>query len=131
MGNCIFCKIVTGEISSNKIWENERFLAFLDIKPIELGHTLVIPKNHVDSVFDLPDEDYSELFVIARYLEKPIKQGARSLRVGLVVEGFGVSHTHLHLVPINKPNQLGQERAHGVPEEALASMQEKIKKFLP
>jgi len=130
MQECIFCKIVQGEIPDCRIWENEKFIAFLDIRPIELGHTLIIPKKHIDSVFDLPTKDYCDLFSVARELEMPIRKATGSKRVGLVIEGFGVPHAHLHLVPINEGNELDPHRAHEVADSELVAIQEKLKNLL-
>jgi len=118
MENCLFCKIVKEDLPSYKIWENERFLAFLDINPINLGHTVLISKKHVDYIFDLEEPLYSEMFKIAKQLSKALKQAIGSKKVGLVVEGFAVPHAHIHLVPINEGNELNSSRAKkGDPEE--------------
>jgi len=118
MENCLFCKIVKEDLPSYKIWENERFLAFLDINPINLGHTVLISKKHVDYIFDLEEPLYLEMFKIAKQLSKVLKKAIGSKKVGLVVEGFAVPHAHIHLVPINKGNELNSSRAKkGDPKE--------------
>ncbi len=126
--NCIFCKIAKGEIPSVKIFENDKYLAFLDMNPINPGHTLVIPKKHSDYVFDLEEKEYSELMLTAKKIAEKIKNGLKPKRVGLVVEGFLIPHVHIHLVPINHPNELNPERAKPMNKEELNKIAEKIKK---
>lgn len=111
MENCIFCKIVKGEIPAIKIWEDKKHLVFLDMKPVNPGHLLVIPKNHTDYVFDLNDRDYSELMLKAKEIAKDLKIKMKSKRIGMIVEGFGVPHVHVHLIPINEMHELNPERA--------------------
>ena len=118
MENCVFCKIAKGEIPSFIIWEDENFLAFLDAGQINPGHTLLIPKKHTDYLFDIEDREYQELMLKAKEIAKILKSKLNPKRVGLAVEGFGVPHVHLHLVPINHGNELNPERAtHPKPEE--------------
>ena len=105
MSDCIFCKIAKGEIPSSKIWEDEDHLAFLDINPVNPGHTLIIPKNHVDSVFDMAENDYSKLFMAAKKLSSPLKNAMEAKRVGVIIEGFLVPHAHVHLVPLNRMSE--------------------------
>ena len=128
MAECVFCKIVGKEIPANIIWESDRFLAFLDRGPINPGHILIIPKEHIESVFDMPDGLYEELFKTAKVLSTPLQKAMSSVRVGIAIEGFGVPHVHLHLVPINHGNELNPERAKPMPSEELAEIAEKIKK---
>jgi histidine triad (HIT) family protein len=126
MENCIFCKIVKGEIPCVKIWEDEKYLAFLDLGQINPGHTLVIPKKHTDYIFDLEDNEYCELLLSGKKIAKKLKLKLNPKRVGLAVEGFGVPHVHLHMVPINNGNELNPERAAHPPIEEL----EKIAKII-
>lgn len=126
----IFCRIVDGEIPSYKIWENEKFLAFLDVNPINLGHTLLIPKKHHDYIFTFEDPDFSEIFRIAKLLAPVIQKATGSKRVGLVVEGFGVPHLHLHLVPINHGGELDPSKQSQVSTESLQQMADKIRKLI-
>jgi diadenosine tetraphosphate (Ap4A) HIT family hydrolase len=101
MDNCIFCKIAKGEIPAVKIWEDDKFLAALDINPNTLGMTLVIPKQHYDSyVFDMPEDVYSENFLAAKKVSKILETGLGVKRVALVMEGMGVNHAHLKLYPL-------------------------------
>ncbi|MFW5778030.1 MAG: HIT family protein [Bacteroidota bacterium] len=97
----IFTKIVKGEIPSYKVAENDQFLAFLDINPLAKGHTLVIPKEETDYIFDIADEQYQKLFLFAKKVARAIDQVVECKRVGVAVLGLEVAHAHIHLVPIN------------------------------
>lgn len=107
----IFSKIIAGEIPSYKIAENEKFFAFLDIFPLVKGHVLVIPKTEVDKFFDVPDEYLNELLVFAKPIAKAIEKAFSCNRCGLEVVGLEVPHAHLHLIPINSPDDLNFTRA--------------------
>jgi histidine triad (HIT) family protein len=96
----IFTKIVRGELPCYKIAENDKFLAFLDIMPLEPGHTLVIPKNEIDYIFDLDDNTLSELHIFSKKIALAIKKSIPCLRVGMAVVGLEVPHAHIHLVPL-------------------------------
>lgn len=98
----IFSRIVAGEIPCYKVAEDENYFAFLDISPVAKGHTLVIPKQEVDYIFDLDDETYVGLTRFAKRVAKAIKKAIPCKRVGVAVMGLEVPHTHIHLVPINK-----------------------------
>ncbi len=124
---CIFCKILSGEVSSHKIWENTLFLAFLDIHPINHGHLLLIPKKHIDNVFDIDNKTYLEMFKAAQMLAHKLQKAMKSKRIGLAIEGFGVAHAHLHLVPVNKENELDPCRATDVQQEELLKIAKKIR----
>lgn len=97
----IFSKIVKGEIPSYKIAENEKFYAFLDINPLAKGHTLVIPKNEIDYIFDVEDVDLGEMMVFAKKVAKAIELVVPCKRIGIAVLGLEVPHAHIHLIPIN------------------------------
>lgn len=97
----IFTKIINGEIPSYKVAEDENFYAFLDIFPIAKGHTLVIPKNETDYIFDIADGEYKELFLFAKKVGKAIEKIIECERIGLSVLGLEVPHAHIHVVPIN------------------------------
>jgi len=102
----IFTKIINGEIDAYRIYEDERVIAFLDLHPQVEGHTLVVPKVQVDHIWDLSDDDYEYLLKIAKKIGQHIRSTIKSPRVGMLVEGFGVPHAHIHLVPIYKGNDL-------------------------
>lgn len=97
----IFSKIVTGEIPCHKIAETDEFLAFLDVNPIAKGHTLVIPKQEVDYIFDLDDELYTGLMRFAKKVAPAIEAVVSCRRIGMSVVGLEVPHTHVHLIPLN------------------------------
>jgi histidine triad (HIT) family protein len=97
----IFEKIIAGEIPSYKIAENEKFLAFLDVFPLKEGHTLVIPKEPVDYIFDLEDQELAELHIFSKRVANAITKVIDCKRIGTAVIGLEVPHTHIHLVPIN------------------------------
>lgn len=97
----IFSRIVAGEIPCYKIAEDDKYFAFLDINPVAPGHTLVIPKNEVDYIFDLNDEEYLGLQLFAKRVAEAIKRAIPCTRVGVAVMGLEVPHTHIHLIPIN------------------------------
>lgn len=124
--DCIFCKIIEGKISSYKVWENRNFLVFLDIAPINPGHLLVVPKRHVEDIYDLSDSLYSDLFILAKKISYRLKKSTKAKKIGLIVEGFGVSHAHVHLVPINQGNELNPERAKKASDDDLKKMQEML-----
>ncbi|MDO8639051.1 MAG: HIT family protein [Candidatus Daviesbacteria bacterium] len=132
MNNCIFCKIVNNQIPANKIWEDENFLAFLSIEPINPGHTLIIPKKHIDYIFDMDDEDLGELFItckpIAQALEKAFKPA--SGKIGIMVAGLEVPHVHVSLIPINSEGDLTFSRAKKADFDKLQEDAEKIKAAL-
>lgn len=98
----IFSRIVAGEIPSYKVAEDEKHFAFLDINPVAAGHVLVIPKQEVDYIFDLNDDDYLALQLFAKRVAEAIKQALPCKRVGVAVMGMEVPHTHIHLIPINE-----------------------------
>jgi histidine triad (HIT) family protein len=98
----IFTKIVSGEIPCYKVAENEKFLAFLDISPLAVGHVLVIPKQEIDYIFDIEDQLYSDLLLFAKHVAKAIRKAIPCKRVGVAVIGLEVPHAHVHLVPLNK-----------------------------
>lgn len=97
----IFSRIVSGEIPAYKVAENNDFLAFLDINPLAEGHTLVIPKQEIDYIFDMEDPLYGDFFVFARKVANAIKAVIPCAKVGIAVIGLEVAHAHIHLVPIN------------------------------
>lgn len=101
MFDCIFCKIITGEIPSDKIWENDEFLAILDLFPNTKGMTLVMPKVHYDSyVFNMPDDVYKKFFLVSKEVAKLLDKKLKTKRTAMVMEGLGVNHAHLKLYPL-------------------------------
>lgn len=114
----IFSKIVSGEIPSYKCAENEEFYAFLDINPLRLGHTLVIPKREVDYFFELQDEEIGRMQIFAKHVAHAIKSVCPCQKVGQAVMGLEVPHAHIHLVPIDNEGDLNFTNAkiHPTPE---------------
>lgn len=97
----IFSKIVTGEIPCYKVAETKDFLAFLDVNPNALGHTLCIPKKEIDKIFDLDKDTYAQLMEFSRGVALAIEKAVPCKRVGMSVIGLEVPHTHVHLIPLN------------------------------
>ena len=104
--DCIFCKIVKGEIPSVKIWEDEKHLAILDIHPNVEGMALVLTKEHYDSDYtEMPDKPYKDLMIAAKKAAKLLKKKLRVIKVASVIEGLGVNHIHVKLYPIYPSNE--------------------------
>lgn len=127
----IFTKIINGEIPCHKIAEDEHHFAFLDINPVSAGHTLVVPKEEIDYLFDVPDERLATMMTFAKKLAHAIDKATGCLRTGVIVEGLEVPHAHIHLVPIYKTGQIVSLQV-GKPadQEELKVMAEKIRKVL-
>ena len=102
----IFTKIINGEIPSYKIAEDEKCYAFLDISPLAEGHTLVVPKQEVDYIFDIEDELLSHLHLFAKKVAKAMKEVIECEKIGMAVIGLDVRHTHIHLVPLKEVGDL-------------------------
>jgi histidine triad (HIT) family protein len=102
----IFSRIASGEIPSFKVAENEKFFAFLDISPLALGHTLVIPKVETDYIFDMDEELYMEFWQFAMHVAKALKLVIPCTKVGVAVIGLEVPHAHIHLVPMNSMDDI-------------------------
>ena len=127
----IFTKIINGEIPCYKIAENEEFLAFLDIRPLKLGHALVIPKREVDYIFDLEDDELSRLMVYAKWIAKALKLAVPCSRIGVSVIGLEVPHTHVHLIPINAISDMNFGNApQEVTAEEMQALATRIGTFL-
>lgn len=102
----IFSRIIAGEIPCYKVAEDERFFAFLDINPLVKGHTLVVPKQEIDYIFDLNDEDLAAMHVFAKTVAGAIEKAIPCKRIGVTVIGLEVPHAHIHLIPINKESDM-------------------------
>lgn len=127
----LFTKIINGQIPCHKIAEDAEFLAFLDIRPVNPGHTLVIPKKEVDYFFDLDDRELSGLMVFAKNIARAVKRAVPCKKVGVMVAGLEVPHAHVHLIPILESlSELSFARARASTGEELASMAGKIRSFL-
>ncbi len=106
----VFTKIIKGEIPCHKIAETDLFLAFLDIRPLAAGHTLVIPKEEVDYIFDLDDYLLSSLMLFAKKVSKAVEAAIPCKRIGLAVVGLEVPHVHIHLIPIENVQDMNFSR---------------------
>ena len=124
----IFSRIIAGEIPSYKIAEDERYYAFLDINPLTKGHTLVVPKQETDYLFDLDDEILSGMICFAKRVAANIKANIDCARVAVVVLGLEVPHAHIHLIPIQSEKDVDfhREKLHLRPEEFI-EIAEKIR----
>ncbi len=124
----IFSKIVNGEIPSHKIAEDDRFYAFLDINPLAKGHTLVVPKQEIDYLFDLEDELLAGMTVFSKKVARAIEKAVPCKRIGVAVLGLEVPHAHIHLIPLNEESDISFSRPKlQLSEEEMASIAEKIR----
>ena len=127
----IFTKIIKREIPGHIIAEDERYIAFLDINPLVLGHTLVVPKLEVDYIYDLDDDTIAGINVFAKKVALAIKTAVSCKRIGIAVIGLEVHHAHIHLVPMNRTDDLNFTRPKLTPsKDELAGIAEKIKMAL-
>jgi histidine triad (HIT) family protein len=123
----IFTRIINREIPGYIVAEDERYIAFLDINPLVLGHTLVVPKKEIDFIFDLDDDTLAGLNVFAKKVAHAIKKAVPCKRIGVAVIGLEVPHTHVHLVPMNTMGDLNFTRAKLSPsKEDLVAVAKKI-----
>ena len=123
----IFSKIVAGEIPAHKIYEDEKFLAFLDINPVAEGHTLVIPKKETDYIFDVDDKTLSEMIIFAKKIALAQQKAIECKRVGLLVVGTEVPHAHIHLIPFKNESQMSLDSPKlTLSDEQMKNIQQKI-----
>lgn len=125
----IFSRIVAGEIPCHKVAENDEFFAFLDINPVAVGHTLVIPKQEIDYIFDIDDDVLGRMMAFAKQVAKAQKAAIDCKRVGIAVMGLEVPHAHIHLIPIKKESDMyfGGDKL-SLSSEELAGIAERIRK---
>ena len=127
----IFSKIISGEIPSYTIAENELFVAFLDVFPLVKGHVLVVPKIEIDKIFDLPEAYLSTMLLFAQPIAKAIEKTMDCKRCGISVVGLEVPHAHMHLVPINTANDLNFTQPKiTVDKEDMLSIQQLLREAL-
>lgn len=122
----LFSKIIRGEIPSFKVYENEHVYAFLDINPVNSGHTLIVPKIEVDHFLDVPEPHYSAVFQAAKVIGRALQEVTGCPRVGTAVVGFEVPHFHYHLVPLWSLRDLDFSRGKKASPEELKAMQGRI-----
>ena len=123
----IFTKIVNGELPAYKVAETDKFLAFLDVRPNARGHTLCIPKEEVNKLFDLDEETYMELMAFSRKVAKGIETAVSCKRVGMAVVGLEVPHVHVHLIPLNSMGDMNFANSVSLTEEEFKQIAEDIK----
>jgi histidine triad (HIT) family protein len=123
----IFDRIVRGEAPAHRLWEDEAYLAFLDIHPSQSGHTLLIPKRAGGDVFDLAPGVYAGLWDRARRLSGPLREATGAARIGVVVEGFQVDHAHVHLIPLHRIGDLRPPPEEAAPDAELAATAARIR----
>ncbi len=127
----IFSKIINREIPAQIVAEDDRFIAFLDIMPLVLGHTLVVPKKEVDYIFDIEDGDLQAMQLFAKKVAAAVRQAVPCKRIGVAVIGLEVPHAHVHLVPMNSADDLNFTRPKLKPTaDELKAVAENIKKYL-
>lgn len=127
----VFSKIISGEIPCHKVAESETCLAFLDIMPLVEGHVLVVPKKEVDYLFDLPENEYRELWDFAKSIAPAIQKAIPCKRIGVAVIGLEVPHAHIHLVPLNHVGDINFSKSKLNPgNQALAATAAAIRQQL-
>jgi histidine triad (HIT) family protein len=123
----IFSRIVKGEIPCYKIAEDERFFAFMDINPVQKGHTLVIPKREDDYIFNLADDEIGAMMVFAKKVAKAIEKAVPCKRIGVAVIGLEVPHAHIHLIPITQEGDMDFKKEHvHMSDEEFREVQKRI-----
>ena len=123
----IFSKIIAGEIPCYKVAENDKFFAFLDINPVNWGHTLVVPKRETDYIFDISDEELAEMIVFAKKVAKALKAVMPCRKIGVTVLGLEVPHAHIHLVPLQKEGDMDFSNKISDPDpERMADIAAKV-----
>jgi histidine triad (HIT) family protein len=126
----LFTRIVNGEIPCYKVAETEEYLAFLDIRPVAVGHTLCIPKKEVNYIFDLEDDLLGGLMVFAKRVAKAVEKEVPCLRCGVAVIGLEVPHAHVHLIPLNSMADFSFKNKVDMTPEALADLAGRIGRHL-
>ncbi len=123
----IFSKIISGELPSYKVAETDKFLAFLDINPNAKGHTLCIPKEEVNKIFDLDKDTYAGLMEFSRKVAIGLEKSVSCKRVGMAVVGLEVPHVHVHLIPLNSMGDMDFSRNKKMSDQEFEELTEKIK----
>ncbi len=124
----IFTRIINGEIPCYQIAENDEFFAFLDINPVQKGHTLVVPKEEVSYIFDINDDKLGRYMAFAKRVAAAIKAAVPCIKVGIAVVGLEVPHSHIHLIPLNEVNDLNFEHKMTLPKEEMEQIAQNIVK---
>ena len=127
---CAFCRIVEGQMPAHLVWSDAEHLAFLDTNPITAGHLLLIPRQHVPWVDELSAEAHARLFARVRALARPVARAAGAPHTGIAVEGYGVPHAHVHLVPVWRGGELDPCRRAPATEVALRVAADRLRAAL-
>ena len=122
----IFTKIINGEIPSYKIAEDDNFLAFLDVNPNAKGHSLCIPKQEINKIFDMEEDHYLALMKFSRKVAKAIEKSIDCKRVGIAVVGLEVPHVHVHLIPLNDMDDMRFQRKVSLEKQEFEDLAQKI-----
>ena len=135
MDDCIFCKIASGTLSVPTVYEDDMLIAFIDLHPLNPGHTLVIPKKHFDAFTDMPSELFGRFMTTAHEIGQKVHRAFPSYRLGMVVKGFDVAHAHLHLFPQLSASDINSKFSPELPPVAPTPerevMAEKIRNAVP
>lgn len=123
----IFTKIVNGELPAYKVAETDKFLAFLDVRPNAKGHTLCIPKEEVNKLFDLDEDTYMGLMEFSRKVAKGLEKAVSCKRIGMAVVGLEVPHVHVHLIPLNSMGDMNFANSVSLTEEEFQQIADDIK----
>lgn len=126
----IFTKIINGELPAYKIAEDEKFLAFLDVNPNAKGHTLCIPKQEINKIFDMDEDLYLELMQFSRKIAIALEKAIDCKRVGMAVIGLEVPHVHVHLIPLNDMDEMRFEKNVKLEKEEFESIVKNIQVYL-
>ncbi len=122
----IFTKIINREIPAEIVYEDDQTLAFLDIRPVNPGHLLIVPKQEVEEFHELDAADYHALMDTVHRMAKLLKKKLQPERVGVVVYGFHVAHAHVHLIPMNEPGKIRFDHNEEVASEELTQMKKQL-----
>lgn len=121
-----FTNIIQGELHAHRVYEDDRVIAFLTHEPIARGHTLVVPKEQIDQIWDMDPDDYDYLWKVARKIGIHMKQVFNSPRVAIVIEGFNVPHVHIHLFPIYRRGEVQNRERLSLSEEELSAIASRL-----
>lgn len=127
----LFSRIIAGEIPSHRIAENAEFYAFLDINPVQIGHTLIVPKREVDYYFDLSDEELGRMQSFAKQVAQAVQAHTACIKVGTAVMGLEINHAHLHLIPLKDNGDMNVYLKLQQSAEELAATAEGIRQHIP
>lgn len=127
---CIFCGIVTRNVPARIVYVDDRHVAFFPLEHINPGHVVLVPTEHVDYIFDMPEQKYSLLWSVAKSLAPGLRLATGAVRIAIAVEGFSVPHVHIHLVPVYSGDQLNPSRAERLPDLLAEHLANKIRNAL-